>query len=177
MSPPSPLLSLFRGARDFSFILNSYTPCWNQSLPSMLHVSYAPPCLLPTRALSHCASLALFWNQVFFASLNVYLAFPRVIVDFLWTVSCPEESHFEDKLFLCWNRKRNSHWKYFMLFIVWHPTSLSKLSAYGIQSQLHTWLSDFLYSPIQCVALSGILSSPLRVKIGVPQDSVLGPVL
>ena len=29
---------------------------------------------------------------------------------------------------------------------VWHPTLLPKLSAYGIQGQLHTWLPDFLYS-------------------------------
>ena len=29
---------------------------------------------------------------------------------------------------------------------VWHPALLSKLSAYGIQGQLHTWITDFLYS-------------------------------
>ena len=60
---------------------------------------------------------------------------------------------------------------------VWHPALLSKLSADGIEGHLHTWLSDFLYSRSQCVALHGILSYPLPDKAGVPQGSVLGPVL
>ena len=55
---------------------------------------------------------------------------------------------------------------------VWHRALLSKLSAYDIQGQLHTWLSDFLDSRSQCVALKGILSSLLPVKVGVPQISV-----
>ena len=59
---------------------------------------------------------------------------------------------------------------------VWQPALLSKLSARGIQGQLHTWLPDF-YSRNQCVALSVLLSSPLHLKARVPQDSVLGPVL
>ena len=66
---------------------------------------------------------------------------------------------------------------YLVLLIVWHPALLSKLSADGIQGELHTWLSDLLHSRRQHVALNGILSSPLPVKDGVPQDSVLGPVL
>ena len=60
---------------------------------------------------------------------------------------------------------------------VWHPALLSKFSTYGIQGQLHTWLTDLLHSHSQCVALNGILSSPLSVKAGVPQGSVLDPNL
>ena len=56
-------------------------------------------------------------------------------------------------------------------------TILSKLSAYGIQGQLHTWLTDFLYSCSQCVALTGIISSHLPVEAEEPQGSVLSPVL
>ena len=52
---------------------------------------------------------------------------------------------------------------------VWYPTLLSKLSAYGIQGQLH-------YCS-QSVALNGTLSSPLPVKAGVPQSHILSPIL
>ena len=45
------------------------------------------------------------------------------------------------------------------------------------KGQLHTWLTDFLYPRSQHVAFNRILSSPLPGKTGVPQGSVLGPVL
>ena len=60
---------------------------------------------------------------------------------------------------------------------VWHPALLSKLSASGIRTQLHTWFTDFLSSHSQCVALNGILLSPLHVKAGVPSRQCTVPVL
>ena len=59
---------------------------------------------------------------------------------------------------------------------VWHSPLLSKLSAYGIQGQLHKWITDFIHSHSQRVALNGTLSSPFPFKAGVPQGSVLGPI-
>ena len=53
-----------------------------------------------------------------------------------------------------------------------------KLSDYGIQGQLHTWLTDVIYSRhSQRVALNRILSSPLPVQAGVPHGSVLNRIL
>ena len=60
---------------------------------------------------------------------------------------------------------------------VWHPALLSKLSADGIQGQLHALLADFLDSHSQHVAPNRILSSPLPVKAGMPQGIILGSVL
>ena len=60
---------------------------------------------------------------------------------------------------------------------VWHPALLTKLSSYGIQGHLHSWLANFLSCPSQHVALNGVISSPLHVLAGVPKGSVLSPVL
>ena len=60
--------------------------------------------------------------------------------------------------------------------MVCHPALLTKLSSYGIQGHLHSWLTDFLSCHSQRVALNGVLSSPLPVQARVPQGSVLGRV-
>ena len=52
---------------------------------------------------------------------------------------------------------------------LWHPALLSKLSAKDIQGQLHTWITDFLSSRSQHMALTRIPSSPLPVKAGAPK--------
>ena len=61
--------------------------------------------------------------------------------------------------------------------MVWHTALLTELSSYVIQGNLHSWLANFLSCRCQHVALKGILSFPLPVQDGVPQGSVLGPVL
>ena len=60
---------------------------------------------------------------------------------------------------------------------VWQNALLTKLSSYGIQGHLHSWLADFLSCRSQRVALNGVLSCPLPVQAGVPRGSVLDPVL
>ncbi|EFO98831.1 hypothetical protein CRE_20163 [Caenorhabditis remanei] len=54
---------------------------------------------------------------------------------------------------------------------------IEKLKSYGIHSNLLNWLQSFLSGRSQSVKVENALSIPFEVKSGVPQGSVLGPLL
>ena len=60
---------------------------------------------------------------------------------------------------------------------VWHIGLLYKLRRAGIQGDLHQWFSDYLSSRHQKVVLPGATSNLSLVSAGVPQGSILGPLL
>jgi hypothetical protein len=58
-----------------------------------------------------------------------------------------------------------------------HARLLEKMSAHGIQGQLLRWVTNWLTGRRQRVILGGEVSDWIEVLSGVPQGSVLGPLL
>ena len=60
---------------------------------------------------------------------------------------------------------------------VWHRGLLFKLESIGVSDSLILWFSDYLAERKQRVVLPGAASSWKNIKAGVPQGSILGPLL
>ena len=61
--------------------------------------------------------------------------------------------------------------------VIDHRILLHKLSTYGIRGNVYTWLENYLSDRTQFVEMDGKRSSNQNIYCGVPQGSILGPLL
>ena len=60
---------------------------------------------------------------------------------------------------------------------VWHESLVFKLKSYGVEGELLSLLKNYLQNREQSVVLNGQTSGWGKINSGVPQGSVLGPLL
>ena len=58
-----------------------------------------------------------------------------------------------------------------------HNILLDKLSHLGVRGNIFKWFESYLRNRFQIVKVNGLLSDPGQISCGVPQGSVLGPLL
>ena len=58
-----------------------------------------------------------------------------------------------------------------------HRRLIHKLSRHGFGDSFTRWITNVLYNRTQTVSIRGKFSQPAEVLSGVPQESVLGPLL
>ena len=58
-----------------------------------------------------------------------------------------------------------------------HTILLKKLNNNSIRGHIHNWFCSYLSNRTQYTSVNGTISKPSEIKFGVPQGSVLGPLL
>ena len=91
--------------------------------------------------------------------------------------------HLTDEIYKALNQKPSG--KTITIFIdlkkafdtVDHEILLKKMNNYGVRDSANLWFKNYLSDREQFVSINGIESGKQKMSCGVPQGSILGPLL
>ena len=153
------------------------TPLYKKNNPSEVG-NYRPVSILNT--LSKVFEKIIFkYMYNFFIDENIISPFQSGFLPGFSTISQLIEIHY--KLAFALENKKETR----MVFLdiskafdrVWHHGLIYKLKGCGIEGNLLEWIENYLFERKQCVKIKGVSSDLNMIKAGVPQGSVLGPLL
>lgn len=177
-----PLCNLFNASLESSYFPES----WKEANVSPLFKSGDPSLVNNYRPISLLSTIGKVFEKIVFKHLYNYLQDHNLLtplqsgfvsgdstvnqLTYLYTVfSEAIDSGKEIRAIFCDISKAFDR--------VWHKGLLFKLQSSGISGHLLNWFSSYLTRRKQRVVLPGVYSSWTTIKAGVPQGSILGPLL
>lgn len=135
----------------------SILPCFSKILEKVIH----------NRILTHLNNNSIFYRHQYGFGKNhsTYMALVH-LVDSVTTAL--DKSNYTCSIFLDLSKAFDT---------VNHSILLAKLHKYGFQNIAFKWLQSYLSNRSQFVCIDGCNSDRARIHCGVPQGSILGPLL
>ena len=140
------------------------------------------------RPISLLSSLSKLFEKIVYRQLYRFLNINEILYKHQYGFRAGHNTshpvlHLTNKIYNALNQKPSS--KTLTIFIdlkkafdtVDHSILLQKMSHYGIRDTANLWFQNYLMGREQFVSVYGRDSNRAEVKCGVPQGSILGPIL
>ena len=178
----SPLADLF----NYCLLTECFPDCWKRANVSPVHKKDERNCVSNYRPISLLSSVSKVFERLVYNKLYSYLMTNHLLT--------PNNAGFKrnqsttsqlllicEKIYRGLENKKHVR----MVFLdaskafdkVWHDGLLYKLKQLGLCQSIVNWFQSYLHNRYQRVVLEGYTSSWLPIYTGVPQGSILGPLL
>ena len=159
---------------------------WKVSKITPIHKSNAIDCIENYRPISVIPSISKIIERVTHSQLSEYLESNNLISDCQFGFRKRRSTELATALFTDNIKKKVNEGKLVgSIFLdqtkafdaLSHAKLISKMRCYGILNKELEWFKDYLFDRTQYVQRGTILSDAGKVRSGVPQGSIIGPIL